>query len=182
MQPTVWVKQDQALNTYQNWLKSLNDLMFDALQAIMSMDCILNQLQPIKSGRLRVMWFSLKPTATQYLEEKEPLIVQWQYHANCSEWRATRVPLKILLRRQMTRGAFAQHARLAKAALEELRILIGIYQRAKRILNSLGSWIKGGSLKTWIDIKHLMPFKDKLNHLTDSFQQRWLNKLKTIHD
>ena len=93
MQPILKNEQHRALQTYGAWLTTLNSLMFNALEAIIEIDQLLNQFQPINSGRMRVMWFTLKPNATQYSEEREPLMVQWHYQFKSDHWRAKRVPL-----------------------------------------------------------------------------------------
>jgi hypothetical protein len=145
MQPILKNEQHRALQTYGAWLTTLNSLMFNALEAIIEIDQLLNQFQPINSGRMRVMWFTLKPNATQYSEEREPLMVQWHYQFKSDHWRAKRVPLNALLRHQITKGGFAQHADSARAALQDLRSLIEIYRRARRMLKLLGI-----STKEWV--------------------------------
>jgi hypothetical protein len=145
MQPILKNERQRALQTYGAWLTTLSSVMFNALEAIIEVDQLLNQFQPINSGRMRVMWFTLKPNATQYAKEREPLVVQWHYHFNSDRWRAKRVPLNVLLRHQITKGTFAQHADSARGALQDLRSLLEIYRRARRMLRLLGT-----STKEWV--------------------------------
>jgi hypothetical protein len=75
-------------------------------------------------------------------------MVQWNYSYHASRWRAKRVPLSGLLRFQNTTDAFAHHAASARLVLENLRSLILLYHRARRLLTQLqvspGDWHEKG--------------------------------------
>ena len=148
MSPVLELERQTALATYSTGVRDLHDLLFNALQAIIELDQLLNQFQPIYSGRLRVMWFSFKASTKHYPYEREPLMVQWNYSYHASRWRAKRVPLSGLLRFQNTTDAFAHHAASARLVLENLRSLILLYHRARRLLTQLqvspGDWHEKG--------------------------------------
>jgi hypothetical protein len=148
MPPALELERQTTLATYSARVSDLHDLMFNALEAIIELDQLLNQFQPIYSGRLRVMWFSFKASAKHYPYEREPLMVQWNYSYHASRWRAKRVPLSGLLRFQNTTDAFAHHAASTRLVLENLRSLILLYHRARRLLTPLqsipGDWQNKG--------------------------------------
>jgi len=146
MPPVLELERQTALAAYSAGVRDLHDLMFNALEAIIELDQLLNQFQPIYSGRLRVMWFSFKASAKHYPYEREPLMVQWNYSYHASRWRAKRVPLSGLLRFQNTTDAFAHHAASARLVLENLRSLILLYHRARRLLTPLQT-----SPEDWLD-------------------------------
>jgi hypothetical protein len=127
-------ERKEALEHFGQLANSWTHLLFDCLEEIIKFDKVLNEAQPIHSGRIRVMWFKSPSSDQSFPGERTPMMVQWTRNFHTGKWRALRVPLSRLLKYQHQSKSFAQNRKRVRFLLSSLRTLLLMRQVIKKSL------------------------------------------------
>jgi hypothetical protein len=124
-----------AVDYFGGVVQDLVSALSEIDERIKWVDRMLDELQPVQSGRLRVLWVGRQNRGFE--GEKEPVVVAWRRNNKTGKWLGERVPNKNLARRASGRGEFEKTKPQVVQALGQLSELFEIRQSVRGRLTTL---------------------------------------------
>mgnify|MGYP000891455232 CR=1 FL=1 len=133
------VRKARALAYFGSVIEGLIDQLQVIEVALQEVDVALDQAQPPHTGRIRLMWVGRK--ARGWREECEPQAVRWLRSRSSGKWRAVRLPVTNLVRRQVTTGEFEHGQAEVRDLLGRMATLLTLHAAVRGRLARLdGEW------------------------------------------
>lgn len=133
------VRKARALAYFAGVVENLVDQLQAVEVALQEVDAALDHAQPAHTGRIRLMWVARK--ARGWRDECEPQAVRWLRSRRSGTWRAVRLPVTNLVRRQVTSGEFAGGQAEVRELLRRLAELLALHASVRGRLAKLdGDW------------------------------------------